>query len=597
MGTRSEPSEESVPPSDTTAPLRILFIEPCDKSAAPLDVAFKASPAVFDVLRVPSIADAKRRSVAQTFDLVLIDIKLDDPQDLEPLRSFAAQIAATPIVLLTEAESESLARHAVARGTAQDYLVKGHLGGRLLEQSLLYAVERYKMLSVLRQRRRDEVASVSLDRLTHLPNRTAFYDRLGDLLTTARQGGQMVAVLLIHLEGFKLVHNTLGSTIGDPLLKDIADRLLGSLKTSLKGRDLVARMSGEEFAIVLGDVREMKDISRDAEAIVSAFSDPIVLHGHEFFISTTIGISLHPFDGADAEAMLHNADIALRRAKEQGSDSYQFYLPAVNDQFLTRLELQNSLRMALARDEFIVHYMPQYNVKRGRIVGMEALVRWKHPTLGLVMPSDFIPLAEESGLILPIGERVLRTACAQGRAWQQSGLPGIRVSVNFSARQFQHQNPVALVTKVLRETGLPADQLELEITESAVMKDANAALVTLRALKETGVHLSIDDFGTGYSSLTYLRSFPLHALKVDRSFVSEITSRSDDAAIVTAVIAMAHSLKLSVVAEGVETLEQLAFLQQHGCDLIQGFLFSRPVPVDQIPQLLAGGELKIASGS
>ncbi|MBV8880638.1 MAG: EAL domain-containing protein [Planctomycetaceae bacterium] len=296
---------------------------------------------------------------------------------------------------------------------------------------------------------------------------------------------------------------------------------------------------------------------------------------------------MHPFDGTDAESMLHNADIALRRAREQGSDCFQFYLPAVNDQFLTRLELQNSLRMALARDEFVVHYMPQLDVKGGRIVGMEALVRWKHPTLGLVQPSDFIPLAEESGLILPIGERVLRTACAQGRAWKQAGLPPIRVSVNFSARQFQHQNPVALVTRVLRETGLPPDQLELEITESAVMKDANAALGTLRSLKETGVHLSIDDFGTGYSSLSYLRSFPLHALKVDRSFVREITSRADDAAIVTAVIAMAHSLKLKVIAEGVETAEHLSWLHARNCDEVQGYHFSRPVAADAAGKLLA----------
>ena len=586
MGNRAEGSQDGAPPPSAAAPVRILFIEPCDKSAEPVDIAFRASPVPFDIARVSAFPDAKRRCVNQTFDLVLIDVNLDDPQDLEPLRSFASQIVATPIVLLADAASESLAHQAVARGTAQDYLVKGHLGGRLLEQALLYAIERHKMLAVLRKRRRDEVHTLGLDRLTHLPNRAAFFDRLGDLLMMARQSAQMVAVMMIHLEGFKLVHNTLGATIGDPLLKEIADRLIGSLKSTLKSHDLVARLSGEEFAIVLGNVPEMKDVSRAAEGIVAAFSDPIKLTGLEFFISTTIGISLHPFDGTDAESMLHNADIALRRAKEQGSDSYQFYLPAVNDQFLTRLELQNSLRMALARDEFVVHYMPQLDVKGGRIVGMEALVRWRHPTLGLVQPSDFIPLAEESGLILPIGERVLRTACAQGRAWEQSGLPPIRISVNFSARQFQHQNPVALVTRVLRETGLPPEQLDLEITESAVMKDADAALGTLRSLKETGVNLSIDDFGTGYSSLSYLRSFPLHALKVDRSFVREITSRADDAAIVTAVIAMAHSLKLKVIAEGVETEEHLSWLHARDCDEVQGYHFSKPVPAEAAGALL-----------
>jgi diguanylate cyclase len=565
----------------------ILHIERCDASAASVAASLQSSDrATFQVARVPGVQDAKRRCMSQTFDLVLVGAPLEDPQDLEPIRTLASQLASTPLVLLADLASEPLAHHAVAKGTAQDYLMKDHLEGRILEQALLYAIERHKMMASLRRRRRAEDAPSSVDRLTHLPNRAAFYDRLGDLLQMSRQNAQMVSVMLINLEGFKLVHNTLGPAIGDPLLKEIAGRLLASLDGLLKGHDLVARLSGEEFAIVLGDLPQMKDVSRAAESILAAFSPPFVLSGHEFFISPTIGISMYPFDGSDAESMLHNADIALRRAREQGSDNYQFYLPAVNQQFLTRLELQNSLRIALARDEFVVHYMPQLDVKGGRIVSMEALVRWNHPTLGLVQPSDFIPLAEESGLILPIGERVLRTACAQVRSWQQAGLPPIRVSVNFSARQFQHQNPVALVTRVLRETGLSPGHLELEITESAVMKDADAALGTLRALKETGVHLAIDDFGTGYSSLSYLRSFPINSLKVDRSFVREVTSRTDDAAIVTAVIAMAHSLKLKVIAEGVETEAHLEWLHARDCDEVQGYHFSRPVPADAAAKLL-----------
>jgi diguanylate cyclase (GGDEF)-like protein len=575
------------PAPETTSDVRILFIEGCETSASQVTASLDACEgAAFCVTHVADFLEAKRRCVSRTFDLVLIGAPLGDPQDLEPLRALAAQLASTPLVLLADLPSEPLAHHAVLKGTAQDYLVKGHFDDRILEQSLLYAIERHKMLANLKRRRREDNVAQSLDRLTHLPNRAAFYDRLGDLLTLGRQNAQMVAVMLLNLEGFKLVHNTLGSAVGDPLLREIADRLVGSLQGLLKPSDLVARLSGEEFAIVLGDVPRMDEISRAAEGILSAFTQPFVLNGLEFFISTAIGISLYPFDGSDAESMLHNADIALRRAKEQGSDCFQFYLPAVNDQFLTRLELQNSLRIALARDEFVVYYMPQLDVKAGGIVSMEALVRWKHPTLGLIQPSDFIPLAEESGLILPIGERVLRTACAQARAWQLAGLPPIRVSVNFSARQFQHQNPVALVTRVLRETGLPAGHLELEITESAVMKDADSALATLCALKETGVHIAIDDFGTGYSSLSYLRSFPIHALKVDRSFVREITSRADDAAIVTAVIAMAHSLKLKVIAEGVETRQHLEWLQARDCDEVQGFHFSRPVPAEAAGKLL-----------
>jgi diguanylate cyclase len=569
-------------------PVRILFIEESESAAAPVMSLLRDSRrAAFEIACVSGLQDAKRRCMSQTFDLVLFGAPLEDPKDLEPVRTLVSQLSATPLVLLADFPSEPLAHHAVSKGTAQDYLVKGHLDGRILEQSLLYAIERHKMMAALKRRRREHDAPRGVDRMTELPNRAAFYDRLGDLLQQCRQNSQMVSVMLINLEGFKLVHNTLGPSVGDPLLKEIAARLLASLQGRIRDQDLVARLSGEEFAIVLGDLTQMKDVSNAAESILAAFAAPFILNAHEFFISPTIGISMYPFDGTDAESMLHAADIALRRAREQGSDNFQFYLPAVNDQFLTRLELQNSLRIALARDEFVVHYMPQLDVKGGRIVSMEALVRWNHPTLGLVPPSDFIPLAEESGLILPIGERVLRTACAQSRQWQQAGLPPIRVSVNFSARQFQHQNPVALVTRVLRETGLPPGHLELEITESAVMKDANAALGTLRALKETGVRLAIDDFGTGYSSLSYLRSFPITSLKVDRSFVREVTSRSDDAAIVTAVIAMAHSLKLKVIAEGVESAAHLEWLHARDCDEVQGYHFSRPVPADAAARLLA----------
>ncbi|MBI3854153.1 MAG: EAL domain-containing protein, partial [Planctomycetes bacterium] len=565
--------------------VRVLFIEKCETSAAPVLASLAASVrAAFDIARVDGVPEAQRRCMSQTFDLILVGAALEAPEDLEPFRALAVS---APLVLLADLPSAPIAHHAVVKGTAQDYLVKGHLDGALLEQALLYAIERHKMLAVLKQRRRDDPGAQNVDRLTQLPNRAAFYDRLGDLLQTARQNSQMASVMLINLEGFKLVHNTLGPAIGDPLLQQIAARLRGSLDGLLRDRDLVARLSGEEFAIVLGDLPQMKDVSRAAELILAAFAQPFVLNAHEFFISPTIGISMYPFDGADAESMIHGADIALRRAREQGSDCYQFFLPAVNHQFLTRLELQNSLRIALARDEFVVHYMPQLDVKGGQIVSMEALVRWNHPTLGLVQPSDFIPLAEESGLILPLGERVLRAACAQSRAWQRAGLPPIRVSVNFSPRQFQHQNPVALVSRVLKETGLPPGHLELEITESAVMKDADAALGTLRALKETGVHLAIDDFGTGYSSLSYLRSFPITSLKVDRSFVKEVTSRSDDAAIVTAVIAMAHSLKLKVIAEGVETEQHLEWLHARDCDEVQGYHFSRPVPAEAAAKLLA----------
>jgi diguanylate cyclase (GGDEF)-like protein len=572
------------------ARLRLLHVESDDAEAASLHVMLTQSGRMAcQITRVPDIPEARRSAMREASDVVLVGLRGPEAHGLDPLRGLAAQVPGVPILVLTDLDGESFAHAAVQKGAAQDYLVREQLAPGLLEQAVFYAMGRSRMQAAVRALRKRESPPSCFDRLTQLPNRQTFYDRLGEALSQARQQNHMVAVMLLNLEGFKLVHNTLGPSIGDPLMKSIAGRLQGSVWGLRQGIDLVSRLSGDEFAILLADTPGMKDVSRAAESVLEAFNRPFVLNGLEFFISTTIGVSLYPFDGMDAESMVHNADIALRRSKEQGSNTYQFYLPAVNDQFLTRLELQNSLRIALARDEFLVHYMPQIDVATGRIVSMEALVRWRHPTLGLVQPNDFIPLAEETGLILPIGERVLRAACAQVREWQTAGLPPIRVSVNVSARQFQHQNPAALVSKVLQETGLAPAHLELEITESTLMKDADGALATLRALKETGVHLAIDDFGTGYSSLSYLRSFPIDALKVDRSFVRDLTTRSDDAAIVSAIIAMAHSLKLKVIAEGVEHERHLEWLHAAKCDEVQGYHFSKPVPPESAARLLAKG--------
>jgi len=550
-----------------------------------LDLSFEA---------VAGVAEAKRRSVRGTFDLVVAGLAPAEGRPVEgTLRSIHALSQDSPVILLVDLEAEPLAARAVQRGGAQDYLVRGFLTPGLLGQAVRYALERRRMLGELRRARQREHGPASIDPLTNLPNRQVFYDRLSDALLLARQQSRMVAVLLLNLEGFKLVHRTLGSTIGDPLLQSIAERLTASLAPHLRGTDTVARLSGEEFAILLADVGRMDDISEAARGMVEAFERPFVLEGPEFFIAGSIGISVYPFDGADPESMVHTADLALRRSIEQGGNTFQFYLPAVNQQYLTRLELQNNLRMALARDEFTVHYMPQLEISTGRVSSLEALVRWRHPALGMVQPGDFIPMAEETGLILPIGERVLRAACVQARAWERQGAPPVRVSVNVSARQFQHQNPVTLVRRALDESGLEPGRLVLEITESAVMREPDAALATLRAIKETGARVAIDDFGTGYSSLSYLRSFPLDALKIDRSFVREIESRPGDEAIVTAIIAMARSLKLDVIAEGVETGKQLDWLRSRGCDEVQGYLISRPLP----PEAVAGFLLRPAGGA
>lgn len=369
------------------------------------------------------------------------------------------------------------------------------------------------------------------------------------------------------------------------MLKGVAQRL----RSCLREGDTVARLGGDEFMVVLPAIAHAEDAARVGQRILDALSVPFNFEGHELHIGVSIGIALYPNDGKSAEALLKNADIAMYRAKEQGRNNYQFYTPALNDMAFERLTLENSLRRALERREFVVHYQPQVSLNTGQIVGMEALVRWRHPELGLVAPMKFIPVAEETGLIVPIGEWVLQMACAQNKAWQEAGFPPLRVTVNLSARFFRRKDLMETVARILKETGLDPDYLELELTEGTTMENAEATIRTLHELKEMGVHLSIDDFGTGYSSLSYLKRFPLATLKIDRLFVQDITTSSDGAVITLAIIAMAHSLGLKVIAEGVETEEQLAFLRAHRCDEMQGYLFSRPIPAEAFTQLLREG--------
>jgi len=567
--------------------IRVLLVEPDEAAARRLEDLLSQAPAFFEVVHVPSVAEAKRLAARESVAVVLLSLAGTEGQSLESaLRSAAPRSLGAPVILLARPDDESAAQAAVLRGLAQDYLVASHLDPRLLAHALCYTLERRRVQGELRRLRQSDRPEGMLDRITRLPNRQLFHDRLESALEEGRHTNQMSAVFLVGLDGYRLVQDTLGASVADPLLLAIAQRLQEGLGAFLRPQDTLARLSGEEFAVVFSPVAQMDDLSWAADAVLEAFASPFRLGTLEFFISCSIGVSVHPFDGTDAASMLQAADVALRRSREQGGSAAQFYLPAVNDRFLTRLELQNGLRIALARDQFLVHYMPQRDVVTGRIVSVEALARWKHPTRGLVPPLDFIPLAEETGLILPLGERILRQACLQARAWQAAGLPKIRVSVNVSPRQFQRQNPVALVRRILEETKLDPGCLELEITESAVMKDADAALETLRGLKAEGVGLAIDDFGTGYSSLSYLRSFPIDALKVDRSFVREVPARNDDAAIVTAIIAMAHSLRLRVIAEGVETPLQQDWLRDRGCHEIQGYLISRPLPAESVAPLL-----------
>ncbi len=423
------------------------------------------------------------------------------------------------------------------------------------------------------------------DELTGLPNRTLCKDRLNQEIKVAHRREEQLAVLFLDLDHFKYVNDTLGHSSGDLLLLEAARRIQRCVRES----DTIARLGGDEFMVLLTGVVSIEMVERVAVAIIQALSEKIVLQGQEVTIGVSIGISLYPDNGGTYDELTKNADVAMYRAKEAGRNTFMFFTRELQEIMVARLTLERELRRAIQREDFELYYQPKVDLRSGQIVGMEALLRWQHEAGHMVMPAEFIPLAEETGLILPLGEWVLRQACRQAVVWRQAGHLALRMAVNLSAKQFDQADIATLIESILDETGLPPEALELEVTESMVMKDADRAVVTLRRLRALGVHIAVDDFGTGYSSLSYLKKLPLQTLKIDRSFVRDLGHDSDDEAIVSAIISMAGTMEMRVVAEGVETVEQLEFLRRDGCDEAQGFLFSRPVPADQFELLLQKG--------
>ncbi|MEP6994571.1 MAG: EAL domain-containing protein [Acidobacteriota bacterium] len=435
-----------------------------------------------------------------------------------------------------------------------------------------------------RKRAEEQVKHLAFhDPLTNLPNRLLFNDRLTLAVAQAHRHNQRLAVLFLDLDRFKVINDSLGHSVGDELLRQVAERI----QEHVREGDTVARLGGDEFTLLVPGISAEEDAAKIAGKICGAVHDPFWIDGRELFVTTSLGVSVYPSDGHDAETLVRNADSAMYRAKEQGRDNYQLYTPAMNAKAIERLSLESRLRQAVANNELELHFQPFIDLRTAEVLGAEALIRWRHPELGLIPPGDFIPIAELSGLIVPIGEWVLRTACAEARKWHEKGFPAMTVSVNLSSRQFQQTDLVSQVTHALEETGLDADKLDLEITESNAMQNAEHSINTLWGLKKQGVRISMDDFGTGYSSLNYLKRFPIDRIKLDQSFVRDLPGDKDDAAIAMAVIAMGQSLELVVIAEGVETEEQLRFLSNHNCDQLQGFLLSRPLPPEAFQAFLA----------
>jgi diguanylate cyclase (GGDEF)-like protein len=425
------------------------------------------------------------------------------------------------------------------------------------------------------------------DVLTGLPNRVLFNDRLRQALVDAQRHGRLVGVAFVDLDRFKAVNDSLGHDVGDALLNGVAQRLCDSVRTG----DTVARLSGDEFTIILADMRNVDDAARVASKILEAFASPFHINEREVFASPSLGIALFPLDHRTAEGLLRDADIAMYRAKQEGGNSYQFYRTEMTYRAAEKMALETGLRRAIERQELLLKYQPKVDVASGIITGVEALIRWQPQRADLVSPNEFVPLAEEIGLIVPIGEWALNSACAQIRGWQEAGLPNVRMAVNLSARQLAQPLLAGTVARVLEENRVEARWLELEITESLLMQNTREAVAMLEELSALGVRLVLDDFGTGYSSLSYLKRFPLHALKIDQSFVRGVPEDKHDAAIASAIIVLAHNLGLCVVAEGVETRSQFEFLREHNCDEVQGYLFGTPFAADEAAHALRAGTM------
>lgn len=540
----------------------------------------------FEVIHVSTLSGGLARLEEKDIEIILLDLGLTDSCGLETFAAVYSKYSNIPIIVFSGFDDEETAIQAVRKG-AQEYLVKGQVDGPLLTRSIRYAIERHRLLMQIEKFHQLEHYMAYYDSLTNLPNRQLFYDRLRHAISVARRNKHILAILFIDLDGFKNINDTFGHESGDFLLKAVAERLQDSLRQS----DTTARLGGDEFTVILGDIGKARHAAFVARKILKELAKPFQIAGKQLFITASIGISLYPADGSEVETLVKNADKAMYQAKSHGKSSYKFFDQAKDVSDAKSLALESSLRLALQNNELSVFYQPQIDLLSGETIGLEALLRWDHPEKGLVTPAVFLSAAEETGLIIEIGEWLLNKICEDNRHWQDRGFPPVCISMNLSARQFQNINLVRIIEKALAGTGLPAQYLGIEISESDVMKDVRYSIRILKLLKSVGLKLSIDDFGTGYSSLSYLKKIPIDVLKIDNSFIRDINSTQNDKAIAAAVVALGHGLGFQVIAEGVETREQISLLQLMQCDAIQGFYISPPVRAEHIAEALQPGSM------
>ena len=599
----------------SASPTRILLVEDNPGDARLIErMLEQAQDPVYELTWVDNLSDGITHLKTQPTDVLLLDLGLPESSGLATLRTVLERVPAVPtMVVLSGLNDENAAVQAVQSG-AQDYLVKGHVDSALLVRSIRYAIERSQAKQALRQAN-DELERRVLERtaelaatiealhaeiaerqqaeerirymahhdaLTGLPNRDLLQDRLTQAIAYAHRNHTQLAVLFIGLNSFKHINDSLGHKSGDRFLQLVAARL----QTCLREGDSLARSGGDEYVLFLPLVTGAADAALAAQQTLDALDQAVVVDGNELHASASIGISLYPDDGADIDILMRAADTAMNHAKARGRGNYEFFTPALNQAAQQRLAQENQLRQALTKGEFVLHYQPQVDMASGAIFSCEALLRWRQAGAEPVSCPDFISIAEETGLILPLGEWILREACRQLKQWQDGGHPQLRIAVNLSARQFYQPRFCDRIVAILEETGLAASSLELEITESLLLQRSDDVLDILNRLRQMGIQLTVDDFGTGYSSLAYLQRFPVQVLKIDQSFVRGIGHDRNATALVTAIIAMAHGLDLKVVAEGVETTQQLNFLLSRGCTAAQGFYYSKALTADAFIGLL-----------
>jgi diguanylate cyclase (GGDEF)-like protein len=560
----------------TASRLRILLIGGGAEGAERIGSALADSSSThFDLAHAPSLAAAIEVPDVKESDVFLLDVSGAAGDELARLARARSRFPAIPIVVLADRDDEALAVECI-HGGARGYILKSELSSRLLVTTLAAAVGIHRAILQLSEARERERHLVTHDQLTGLANRVLFNDRLAQAVAVARRGQGKFAVLFLNLDGFKAINDQMGHAVGDGLLKGIARQITACLRDS----DTAARFSADEFAVIVTQMGDEFVAVNVADKILRAVRKPQLFSPQASPTTVSIGVATFPRDGSDGEELLQKADLAMEHAKKAGGDRIEFYTREMNKAVVKRRLLESGLRAALENDQFELFYQPQMDVRSARITGGEGLLRWRHPESGLVGPGEFLPLAEETGLIVPIGEWVLREGCRQSAVWREMGHRVGRISVNVASQQFHQPDFADLVRSAIEEAGIAPAALELEITESSLIQDLDATMTMLQTLKELGVFLAIDDFGTGYSSLAYLKRLPVDVLKIDQSFVRAIATSPTDATITATIVKLAQGLGLATVAEGVETPEQLLLLASYGCNRMQGYLVGKPVPAD-----------------